>query len=207
MAPSTRQVSQNMSMRGLILILWIRPWRLFMSCPWVSLAQVCWITISTFFYASYSPLLLLSANYCQWEKHLLLFYMCVLGQKQEHIYFIDNDWEESDSILYISHSAVIVHHAGFGWNVVKASKTVSHRRALVFPLKQQKGKPCSVILFLCLNMLPKSVCGAEVNKAKANSQKCRNPRPGLVPWMMIRVVIPALGYQSSRTGVVQAMRL
>lgn len=30
-----------------------------------------------------------------------------------------------------------------------------------------------------------------------------HPMPRLVPWMMMRVIIPALGYQSSRTEAIQ----
>lgn len=34
----------------------------------------------------------------------------------------------------------------------------------------------------------------------------RHPMPRLVPWMMMHVIVPASGYQSSRTGVIQALR-
>lgn len=57
--------------------------------------------------------------------------------------------------------------------------------------------------FLCLYLLLENKVRRHVQQRRVWIPYTRDPRPGLVPLVIICVIIPALGYQSSRTGVTE----
>lgn len=92
----------------------------------------------------------------------------------------------------------------FEWNMFKASRNLPHWFMLVFFLENRREtllfwSPSTFFIY-CLG-----TCVEPRLTKERQIPKTRNPRPRLVPWMVICVIIPALGHQSSRTGVIQAL--
>lgn len=95
----------------------------------------------------------------------------------------------------------------FVWNMAKAFKNCSHRLVpLMFPLENRWGASLDESLPVSLFAAWKQVRG-QVKQRKGGFPKLGNPRPRLVPMVIICVIIPALGYQSSRTGVTEFVEM
>lgn len=71
------------------------------------------------------------------------------------------------------------------------------------PGRKADGNPCLMTPFLRCSLLLENKVQGQVQQRRGWIPFTRNPRPGLVPLVIICVIIPALGYQCSRTGVAE----